>query len=323
MKEARQIKVVSPISLASYEGINGYRRLTIEEERKLGRQIATGKNPEARDTLVCCNLSLVIWVVSKYAKHSRFLEMPDLIQEGNLGLIRAAEKFNPTLGCKFSTYAVFWIRQHVMRALDNQSLAIRIPVHVLERHKKILVAAKKIAGNSETIPSAKAIARYLKVPLKSVHDDLRRMNLSAPVSLDGPVNSPGDIGTLTLQDFIADKNSANPPIIIEARQELEATYILLENILRAIKKMPGKNQNRNVAIFREFYGFDAEGKKKSLAKVGRKFNVSREYIRQILQKIFQTLSGQGIEVSLEVLGKYRWRIQELENLTASSRELNI
>ncbi len=323
MKEKRQINAVSLISLASCEGAGGYPRLTIEEEQRLGRQIAADKNAAARDELVCCNLPLVLWVASKYAKCSRFLEMPDLIQEGNLGLIRAAEKFNPAFGCKFSTYAVFWIRQHIMRALDNQTLTIRLPVHTLERRKRILAAAKKIAGNSEAIPSAKVIAHYLKVPLKSVHADLKTMDSSAYVSLDDPVTNHDGSGTSTLQDYIADKNAVDPTILIEARQELEATYVLLENILRATKKLPGKHQDRNVAIFRESHGFNAKGKKKSLAEVGRDFKVSREYIRQILKKIFRKLKLQGINVNQETLEKYRWSIQELEELTATSRELSI
>ncbi len=146
------------------------------------------------------------------------------------------------------------------------------------------------------------------------------MNSSGTVSLDNPVTNDGTNGRSTLKDFIADENVVDPTILIEARQELEDAYLFFENVLRAIKNLSMRNPNRNVRIFRELY----EGRKKeNLAKVGRDLGVSRESIRKLLRTIFQKLNSQGIKVSRKELENYRWRTQELEELTGTSRELNI
>lgn len=320
MKECNGTKAFSPITREFYDRTCAH-LLTASEEKGLARQIAYG-DLAARNELVCRNLSLVLWVAKrvarKYVESRQFLEVSDMVQEGMFGLIKAAEKFDPNRGCKFSTYAVYWIRQSIDRALDNQSLAIRVPVHTIERRKKIQAAIRKIAGDSKTIPPAEVIAKYLEWPLRRVENTLKTMNSGTPVSLNTPIN--GDDGTSTLQDFIADKNAMDPAILIEARQELEVAYIVLRNIFISIENLPGINQRRNAVLFRELLKCTEGGKRRSLAQVGKNLGLSRERIRQILNVILEKLSHQGIKVDIKALGKCCCRIQALEELIGESRE---
>ncbi len=304
-----------------WKKIGNHTLLTEKEEGALCRRIA--KNDlSARDKLILHNLRLVVSIAQKYVKWSSLLELSDLVQEGTMGLMRATEKFNPALGFRFTTYATWWIRQHIIRALDNQTLTIRLPVHTIERRNRILAAAKKLAKDGEAFPPTEAIAEYLKIPLESVRKDLMTMNLSVPISLNNPINSGDYTGLAMLQDFIPDASAMSPIVRIEARQELEVRYCALEHILKTVKDMRG-NQERNLLIFKEIHGFNAEGERKNLARIGRDFGLSRERVRQILRMIFRNLRSCGIEVDQEGLEKYGASIQELEKLAGESRELHI
>ena len=322
MREIASVHTVPPTTLKLHERIDKDRLLTAAEEQELGRESIAG-NLQARNTLVCHNHRLVLSIVRPYVNSSHFLGKDDLIQEGVIGLIRAAEKFDPARGYRFSTYATAWIHQSIVRALDNKARGVRVPVHVLERHKKLRAAIQKLAGHSGESPSLQALAKYLKVPFELVLKDLTAMKSSESVSLHTPITNGDATGKSTLQDFIADENVVDPTILIEARQELEASYLFFENILKAVKNLSVKNQIRNVRIFRELYENSAEEKKRNLAKVGRDLSVSRESIRKLLQTIFQKLRSQGIKVNRKKLENYRWRTEELEKLTGTSRELNI
>lgn len=323
MKDTGRTQTVSPIRLAPYKGIGGDRLLTAEEERELGRRIIAG-DPDARNELVCRNLPLVTWVVKKkYAKPARSFEEEDLIQEGNLGLITAAEKFDPNRGNRFSTYAIWWICQHIGRALDNKNLTIRVPVHVLERYKAIHAAAKEIAWKNGAVPSTQTIAKYLKAPLTSVENTLKAMRSGLLVSLDAPINGHESNETLTLKDILADGNAMDPTILIEAKQELEAAYATVEKVFQTVRAISRKKQGRNVAIFKELCGFNEEGKQTSLAQVGRDLNVSRECIRKLQQKILREVGARGITIDSKALQECCKSIPELEKITGTSRRLNI
>ncbi len=304
-----------------YKELGNHSILTEKEEVALCRRIEQG-DQEARDELILHNLRFVISIARKYVKKNSLLELSDLVQEGTLGLMRATEKFNPALGFRFTTYAIWWIRQHILRALDNKTLTIRLPVHTIERRNKILEATKRLSKNGETFPTAQAIADYLKVPLKSVRRDLMSMNLSIPISLNNPIDSSDPIESATLEDLIPDANAMIQVVLIEAQQELEIRYCTLEHILKTVRGMGGKKE-RNLLIFKETLGLNADGEMKSLAQVGRDFKLTRERVRQILRKIFRDLYSFGIEMNQKEIQKYWISIQELEKLAGKSRELHI
>ena len=301
-----------------YKECYKYRLLKPEEEIDFARRVREEGDLEARNALVCHNLRLVRHIARRYA-WSR-LPFADLIQEGNLGLMIAAERFDYRMGRRFSTYAFWWIRQSITRAVMEQSDVIRLPVHVGELRLKVLHATEKLCRGDGRIPTPEVLAEYLEVPLEQVKNTLRAMQLQTTLSLDSRMNGKGgseDDAGLALEDVVADPNVADPATVLEAKQELEAIYRDLRIVLDAVKELPG-DRRRNVAVFKEMHGLNDAGEKKTLEEVGQEFGVTRERIRQILVKIFDKLAEQGIEVDQEALKDHLWRVHELEKLCGTS-----
>ena len=318
--EKRGSALPTPLGFPNKHG--KYRLLTIEEEQELGRASIKG-NLRARNILVCHNLPLILCIAKEFANRSHFLEMSDLIQEGNLGLMRAAQGFNPAKG-KFTTYAVLWIRQYIDRALDNQDRTVRIPVHVLGNYRAINVAAAEIACSSGTVPSAQVIADRLKMSIGVVRETLEKISSNAIVSLDAQlVDKHGSDLMSTRHDILPDKDAMDPINIIAAKQELEMAYVMTEKIFKIVRELSGEKQARNIAIFKELLGFNIEGERKKLTQTCQEFDLNRSSIYALLNKVFNRLRTQSIEMDLEKLEGYPLRIQGLEKLTSMSREVRI
>jgi RNA polymerase primary sigma factor len=247
-----------------------YPLLTAAEEVELAKRIERG-DKEAKDLMVNSNLRLVVSIAKKYQGHG--LSLLDLIQEGIIGLIRAAEKFDHRKGFKFSTYATWWIRQAVQRGVANKSRTIRIPVHIVEREHKIVRAERKLVAELERTPTDEEIARESKLPLKQVREV--RHAARAVTSLDKPV---GDEGDASLGDVVA---------VSEGGPEQEVHLSLEHDALRrAVAELPKREQE----VVKMRYGLNGDPDPKSLEQIGRHLGLTRERVRQIEREALNLLA---------------------------------
>lgn len=243
--------------------------LTAEEELELGRQIATG-DTEARRKMEEANLRLVVAVAKHYA--GKGMQFMDLIQEGNIGLMRAVEKFDYTKGSKFSTYAVWWIKEAILRALDSQSREIRVPVRVAQNMNKISKTERKMEQTLGREVAAEEIAKELHMTTEEV--ERMQSYIKNPVSLETPV---GDEEDSNLEDFIEDTQEPTP-------EEAVAALVQKEEVQEMLSTLTEKEQK----ILRLRYGLE-DGNVHTLEETGQILGVTRERIRQLESRALEKL----------------------------------
>lgn len=280
LKEIGKVDLLSPeeeVSLAErmQKGSEAILRLseeaeTLSESERKELQQAVKAGDRAKKRLAEANLRLVVSIAKRYV--GRGMLFLDLIQEGNLGLIKAVEKFDSTKGFKFSTYATWWIRQAITRAIADQARTIRIPVHMVETINKVIRVSRQLLQELGHDPSPEEIAREMNMPVDRVRDILKIAQ--EPVSLETPIGEEEDSH---LGDFIPDDDAPEPA-------EAASFTLLKEQLIDVLKTLTPREEK----VLRLRFGIE-DGHARTLEEVGKVFNVTRERIRQIEAKALRKL----------------------------------
>ena len=285
----RQLKINPSITTRDSKALDRYLQeigredlISVQEEVDLARRIREG-DQKALDKLVRANLRFVVSVAKQYQNQG--LSLPDLINEGNLGLIRAAQRFDETRGFKFISYAVWWVRQSILQALAEQSRIVRLPLNRVGSLDKINKERSKFEQEFERIPSAEELAERLDIPADQVADTMkvsgRHISVDAPFA-DGDENS--------LLDVLINDDTPTPDRVLNQES-------LSKEVDRALQQLDERERN----IVKMFFGIG--GQEMTLEEIGAKYDLTRERVRQIKEKAIRRLKSQKSRLLKSYLGE--------------------
>lgn len=273
----RQLKIIRSITSRDTASLDKYLQeigreelLSVDEEVELAQRIRQG-DERALDRLVCANLRFVVSVAKQYQNQG--LSLPDLINEGNVGLIKAAQKFDETRGFKFISYAVWWIRQSILQALAEQSRIVRLPLNQVGSLNKISKALSRFEQDHERRPSAEELAESLEVPVDKIADTLKVSGRH--ISVDAP--------------FVEGEDNSLLDVLPNDDSPMADTSLNRESLSLEIDRALSQLHEREREILKMFFGIGC--REMSLEEIGEKFELTRERVRQIKEKAIRRLKG--------------------------------